>query len=126
MPWANERGQCLALRRDQGLFERNSLVSRQHRLADTDQPITIANWRRNMGHLIATRLPLLDGAAEASERLHEERLDVMRLKSARLSPLHFLPDAVDAAGIHRVMGKRSFFEQILQLAPVEGVGDNLR
>ena len=45
----------------------------------------------------------------------------MRLKAAGLGPLHILADAVDAAGVHGVMGQRAFFEQVPQLAAVERV-----
>ena len=45
----------------------------------------------------------------------------MRLQAAGFGTLHVFADAVNAAGIHRVVGQRAFFQQILQLAAVEGV-----
>ena len=62
-------------------------------------------------------------AAEALERLEEERLDVVRLEAAGLGALHVLADAVDAAGVHRVVGQRALLEQVLELAAVERVLD---
>ena len=40
----------------------------------------------------------------------KERLDVMGLESPRFGPLHLLADAVDAAGVHRVVRERALFE----------------
>ena len=66
----------------------------------------------------------MDGAAEALEGFEEERLDVVRLEAARLGALHVLADAVHAAGVHRVVGERPLFEQVLELAAVERVLDD--
>ena len=126
MTRADEGGQRLALRRDQRLLEGDALVARQHRLADADQAVAVAHRRRDVGDLVAARLALLGRAAQALERLEEEGLDVVRLQAARLGPLHVLADAVDPAGVHRVVGERPLFEQVLELAAVERVLDDRR
>ena len=63
MAWAQERGQRLALRCDEVLFEGNALVARQNGFAHTDQAVPVAHWRGNMRDLVATRLTLLDRTA---------------------------------------------------------------
>ena len=121
MARADEGGQRLALRRDQRLLEGDALVAGQHRLADADQAVAVADRGRDVGDLVAARLALLGRAAEAPERLEEERLDVVRLEPAGLGPLHVLADAVDPAGVHGVVGERPLFEQVPELAAVERV-----
>ena len=49
MARADEGGQRLALRRDQRLLEGDALVARQHRLADADQAVAVADRRRARG-----------------------------------------------------------------------------
>ena len=122
MAGADEGGQRLARRRDQLLLEGDALVARQHRLADADQAVAVADRRRHVGDLVAARLALLDRAAQALEGFLEERLDVVRLQPAGLGALHLLADAVDAAGVHRVVGQRALLQQVLQLVAVEGAG----
>ena len=123
MARADEGGQRLARRRDQRLLEGDALVARQHRLADADQAVAVAHRRRDVGDLVAARLALLGRAAQALEGLEEEGLDVVRLQAAGLGPLHLLADALDPAGVHRVVGERALFEQVLELAAVERVLD---
>src|SRR5690606_1694477 len=106
MPGADEGRERLAGRRDQRLLEGDALVAREDRLADADQAVALADGRRHVGDLVAARLALASGAAETLERLQEERLDVVRLEAPRLGALHLLADAVDAGGIHRVVGQR--------------------
>jgi hypothetical protein len=69
MARADERGRRLADGRDEPLLERDALVARHDGLADADQPVAIAHRGRDMGDLVAARLALLRGAAEALERL---------------------------------------------------------
>ena len=121
MTGADEGGQRLALRRDQRLLERDALVARQHRLADTDQAVAIAHRRRNVGDLVAARLPLLGRAAEPLEGFEEERLDVVRLQATGVGAFHVFADAVHAAGIHGVVGERPLFHQVLEVAAVERI-----
>ena len=59
MAGTDECRQRLALWRNQRLLEGDALVSRQHRLADADQAVTIAHRRGNVRHLVAARLALL-------------------------------------------------------------------
>ena len=35
-------------------------------------------------------------------------------------PLHVFEDALDAAGVHGVVGKHALFDQVLQVAAVQG------
>src|SRR5437773_1273113 len=49
---ADEGREGLAWRRDEGFLESNTLVARQHRLADADEAVTIADGRGHMGDLI--------------------------------------------------------------------------
>ena len=100
------------------------LVARQHRLADADQAVAVADGRGHVGDLVAARLALLDGAAQALEGLEEERLDVVRLEAAGLGPLHVLADARHAAGVHHVVGQRALFQKVLEVGAIEGVFDD--
>src|SRR5262249_34983640 len=97
---AHERCGCLSLRRDQRLLERDAFVTRQYRLADANEAITVTHWCWHMRHLIASRLALLGGAAQALKRLQEERFDVVRLQPSGLGTLHLLADPVHAARVH--------------------------
>ena len=126
MARADEGGQRLALRRHQRLLEGDALVARQHRLADADQAVAVAHRRRNVGDLVAARLPLLGRSAQALEGFEKERLDVVRLQAAGVGAFHVLADAVHAAGVHRVVGERAVFEQVLELAAVERVVEHRR
>ena len=109
------------MRRHQVLLEGDALVAGQHRLADADQAVAVAHRGRDVGDLVAARLPLLGRAAQKPERLVEEGLDIVRLEAAGLGPLHVLADALDPAGVHGVVGERPFFQQVSQLAAVERV-----
>ena len=121
MPGTAERGERLPLRRDQRLFEGSPLVARQHRHSDADQTIAISYRCGNVRHFIPTRLSLPRLPAQAFEGFAKERFDVMRLKAAGLGTLHVFPDAMDAARIHRIVSKRAFFEQVLDLTAIERV-----
>ena len=58
MAGADEGRERLALRRDQLLLEGDALVARQHRLADADLAVAVADRRRDVGDLVAARLAL--------------------------------------------------------------------
>ena len=64
MAGADEGRQGLALRRDEGFLEGDALVARQHRLADADEAVAVADGGWHMGDLIAARLPLADRPPE--------------------------------------------------------------
>ena len=59
------------------------------------------------------------------KRFDEERLDVVRLKALGLGPLHLLPDSTDAARVHRVMRQGTILQEVLNLAVIERMFDNL-
>ena len=121
----DEGRQRLARWRDQRLFEGDPFVARQHRLTEPDEAVAVAKRGRDVGQLVAPRLTLLEGAAQAGEGLEEERLDVVRLEASRLGALHVLPDAMNATGIHGVVGQRLVVEQVADLVRVERPGDDL-
>ena len=126
MAGAQERGQGLALRGDECLLERDALVARQHGLANANQAVPVAHRRGDVGDLVPSRFPLLDGTAKSPEGFQEEGLDVVRLQPAGLGPLHLFAHAEHARRVHAVMRQRPFFEQVLQLGLVEGVRHHLR
>ena len=65
------------------------------------------------------RLALFGGAAEPLEGFVKEGFDVMRLQATGFGALHVFADALYPTGIHGVASERPFFEQALQVAPVE-------
>ena len=120
MARAQEHRRRLARRGQQPLLEGDALVARHHRLARADQPVAAAHRARHVGDLVAPRLPLPEGAAQARERRVEERLDVVRLQPPRRRPLHLLPHPLHARGVHGIRRQRLILQQLLQLLAVEG------
>ena len=100
MAGADEGCQGLAWRRDEGFLKGNALVARQHRFADADEAVAVADGGGHMGNLIAARLPLAHCPPKLLKRFEKERLDVVRLQPAGIGALHVFADAVNAAGIH--------------------------
>ena len=80
--------------RDLFLVEADPAVSRQHRIAPSDEPVAIAHARRHAGDFRPSFLANSQHAAGLLERGLEERADVMGLKSSRRGPLHLLPHAL--------------------------------
>src|SRR5208282_2659735 len=87
-------------------------------LADRGR-FAIADRGRDVGDLVAARFALLGRPAQKSERLVEERLDIVRLEAAGLGALHLFSDSPDPAGVHGVVGERPFFKQVPQPPAVE-------
>lgn len=79
-----------------------------------------------MRDFVAPGFALADATAEPLKSLQKERLDVVRLQAARFGALHVLPDTVDPARVHGVVGKGTLFQEILESATVEGACDDLR
>src|SRR5688572_6354489 len=125
MARTDKSGERLTLWRHQRLLKGNAFVARQDRLANADQAVAMAHGGRYIGNLITVWLSLPDRAAEVFERFEEKRLDVMGLQTPRLGPLHVFPNAVYATHVHGIVGQRPFFEQLLKLGGVEGVGYDL-
>ena len=125
MTGTDERGEGLALRRDEGLLEGDALVASHHGIADPDQAVPVADRRGHMGDLVAAGFALHGASAQAPERLQEEGLDVVRLEPARLRTLHVLSYPMDSARIHRVVRQGPLFDEILDLTLIEGVGHGL-
>ena len=113
MAGADEGGERLALGRDQGLLEGDTLVARQYRFADADEAVAVAHRGGDMADLIAAGLTLFGGAAEPLECLMEEGLDVVRLQAAGVGALHVFADAPDPARVHGVMGEDALIDQVL-------------
>ncbi len=123
MARTNESRQRLSGRGDQRLLEHDPFVAGEDWLAGPDHPVAVPDQGRNVRHLVAARFSLAGRAAELSERLMEERFDVVRLQAARLGPLHRLAHALHAAGVHRVVDELPLLEQVLQRRPVERLVD---
>ncbi len=116
---ADEGGQRLALRRNQGLLEGDAFVARQHGFADTDEAVAVADRGRHMGDFVPPRFPLLGAAAEKLEGFVKERFDVVGLQTARVGAFHVRADTLDFACVHGVVGEHALFEQRLQVTAVE-------
>ena len=78
-----------------------------------------------MGYLITARLALARCAAQTLESFEEERLDVVRLQAAGFRAFHILSDTSDTAGVHHVVSQSAFFEQVLEVRTIHGIGDRL-
>src|SRR5690606_9698467 len=79
----------------------------------------------NVGDFPASFLAALDLAAEMLERLDEETLDVMRLKTLRLGPLHLDPQLMHAGRRHGVVGQLSALKQIQEMLLIDRPVDGL-
>ena len=76
---------------------------------------------RYVADLVAPVLPLPDSSAQIGEGLDEKRFHVMRLHPPGLGPFHILMDPEDLAGIHDIASQCRFFNEILDLPPVESL-----
>src|SRR5437899_2645052 len=123
MTWTNKCSKRLSRWRDQILFESDPLISREHRVADANDTVAIAHWRRHMTYFIPSRFPLSRRSAEVAKRFEKERLDIVRLQTSRFRALHFLPNTRDATRVHCVVGKRALLNQILDMLAIDGVSD---
>src|SRR5688572_29448522 len=74
-----------------------------------------------MREFVAARFTLTEGAAQLVERFYKERLHVVWLEPPRLRALHIFPNAGNAAGVHSVVGKRPFFQEILKMRTIHGM-----
>ena len=64
MTRTNKSGERLSLGRYERLFEGDTFISLQDRLADADQAISIADGRRNVGDFVTARFTLAESTAE--------------------------------------------------------------
>ena len=64
VPWTDECGKGLALRRDERLLEHDSFVSLENRLTNADLPVATPHGRRHMRHFVPTGFTLAGSAAE--------------------------------------------------------------
>src|SRR5712691_1331397 len=125
MARTDEGRQGLALRRDERLLEGNALVARQHWLTNADEAVAVTDRGWHMRDLIAARLPLAGRSTKLLKRFEEERLNVMRLQTARLSAFHLLTHPGHAARVHGVMRQGTLFKQGLELRTIHRVGNGL-
>ena len=116
MAGADEGGDGLPGLADQLFLEGDALIAREDRRPGADLTVTIPEQARTARDLEPALLPLADLAAQPTEGLHEESLDVVRLEAARFGPLHVLADALNPACIHGVGGERAIVEQVLREA----------
>ena len=79
MARTNKSGEGLALGRYERLLEGDTLISLQNRFADTDQAISIAYGRRDVGDFVTTRFALAESTAELFKTFQKKRLNVVRL-----------------------------------------------
>src|SRR2546427_4541600 len=107
MAGADESRQGLALRCDKRFLKGDALVARQHRFANADETVAVADGRWHMGDLIAARLPLADRPTELLKGFEEKRFNVVRLQTAGLGAFHVLTHASHAARVHDIMRQRA-------------------
>ena len=98
----------LVERLDSLTLEADAVVSLEHRLllaavAAGDPPVALADFVRNVGDLVAARLPGVDRPAEGGEGPHEERPHKERLETAGLRFFHFLLHGEEPLGSHRLL-----------------------
>ena len=79
MTWTNKCSERLSGRRDQILLERDPLISREHRVPDTNDTVAVANWRGDMAYFLSTRFPLSHRSAETLKRFEKKRFNIVRL-----------------------------------------------
>ena len=108
----------LVERLDSLTLEADAVVSLEHRLllaavAAGDPPVALADFVRNVGDLVAARLPGVDRPAEGGEGPHEERPHKERLKAAGLCFFHFLLHGEEPLGSHRLLGQGVAAEEVL-------------
>jgi hypothetical protein len=98
MTGCNEFG--LWLSRDQVLLERDAGVAIEHRIGAADQAVALLQDRRHPRDFEAALFAFGNAAAKHREGFAEERADEVRLKAARLRPLHLLADFADRMRVH--------------------------
>ena len=81
---------------DTVFVEGQTLVAGEDRVVRSAVP---AHDGRHVAGFVAFRLPLAQAAAEAPERLDEERRHEVRLQPARRGPVHAVADFPDARGV---------------------------
>src|SRR5881409_3652954 len=121
MAWTDKCRKGLTLGRDQILFESNSLVTLQDRIAAADQPIPVADRSGNMCEFVPPGLALTNGPTQLLERLDKERFNVVGLKALRLGAFHIFTNTGNAAGVHCVVRERPLLQKDLKVGAVHGV-----
>jgi hypothetical protein len=105
--------------------ERDTFIAFENEVSGSDEPVALAYSCGDVGDLVAAGLPLAHGAPKPTERLQEERLDVVWLEPPCRSPLHVLADTLQTRSVDDIVDQRPLFQKILQLVRIEGVGDDL-
>ncbi len=121
--WPGSEQLRLRLSGDQRLLEGDARIAVQHRVATPDQPVAFLEDVRHSGDLEPAGLALDDPAAEERESLAEEGPDEMRLQTPGLSPLHFLADGRDSAGVETFRGELALGHQGFDRGDIDGAVD---
>src|SRR4051812_8400113 len=114
MSRADKCREVLSLGCDEAFLKYHSLIARENWGADADGAVARAHRRGDLGDLVAARLTLVCGAAQAPEGFEEEGLDVVGLESACFGALHFLADARYAARVHGVVCEGTLLDEVLE------------
>ncbi|GBD06134.1 hypothetical protein HRbin20_01736 [bacterium HR20] len=125
MSGANERGERFARKGDKFFFEGDALVAVQDGLADSDEPVPLADSSGHMRDFVATWFALVNRSAKLAECLQEERFDVVRLEAASCGTFHILANALQPFGVDDLLCQSTLFYQVLQMRRVQGLFDGL-
>ena len=124
MARADKRGKGLALGMNQLFLKGDPLIPVQDRFPHAYEAVPVSDGGRHMGDFIAPGFPFPVGSAQFLKSFTEKGFNIMGLKTLGIGPLHVFPDSADFACIHGVMGQGPFFQQVLQLFPVQGMIQN--
>ena len=111
-------------------LEADPVVALQHRfllasVAAGDPSVTLADFVRDEGDLVAARLARMDRATEGHESPHEEGSHEARLEPAGLGLLHLFFHGEEPLGRHRLLGQGVAAEEVLQVIVIERMVDPL-
>ena len=109
----------LRLAGDQVLLEGDAGIAIEHRIGAADQAIAFLQDRRHPRDFEAALFAFGDAAAQHREGFAEERADEMRLKAARLRPLHLLADFADGVRVHALRRELALGDQLLDRVHVD-------
>jgi hypothetical protein len=123
MAWTDEGRDRLLI--DAALFKTDALVFLLQRCARAYLAVTLADRQWDMRDFPTLVFPWLDLSAEVLECLDKEALDMMWLKTLRISTLHLQPKFLHARCRHCVVGQGPAFQKIQQMLLVYSTIDHL-
>src|SRR5579875_4060820 len=119
MPWTDEGGWWLPLRRDQRFLEDDALIARGDH-AITAKPLPGGAHRSGrMRDLIAAPFALPHNAAQQAKRRKEEVSDEVWLQTPGGGALHLRAYLLRLGEVKRLLGKRTLRQQRTQVVAVE-------